>query len=256
MPNDRASADAIAPPSADSVLHFIYRKGGDGATLYEVDHGSWVGYWFGHEFELQGQRYFTGFGYKTSEKIEGDSDKPSVDVEDSVAISQATFQQQSKDGKSAWSLKQTDGYVGEFGANDKPPQVDPKRKAQSHKTQDGKLLLAVPMLTFVSGVSVSEFGMFLFDPLVSGDRQNRSWSYVGSVAAGEDNSAACDEGKVMPCVSSSGVLSFEEGKANTLPTLQVSLKGTVITSPGKTGELGPKDSLKYHYDEALGIYKL
>ena len=42
----------LKPPSADSVLYFIYQRDGDGAVSYKVDGGATVSYWYGHAFEL------------------------------------------------------------------------------------------------------------------------------------------------------------------------------------------------------------
>jgi hypothetical protein len=95
----------LKPPSADSVLYFIYQRDGDGAVSYKIDGGATVSYWYGHEFDLDGKHYFTGFGAKT--QGEGpDGDDGMMDPEH-VAISQATFTRVEKDGKQAWSKPDT-----------------------------------------------------------------------------------------------------------------------------------------------------
>ena len=102
----------LKPPSADSVLYFIYQRDGDGAVSYKVDGGATVSYWYGHAFELNGKRYFTGFCTRSvGEGPEGDNGM--MDPEH-VAISHATFTRVEKDGKSQWSKPDTDRYVGEF----------------------------------------------------------------------------------------------------------------------------------------------
>ena len=64
----------LKPPSADSVLYFIYQRDGDGAVSYKVDGGATVSYWYGHAFELNGKHYFTGFGSRSvGEGPEGDN---------------------------------------------------------------------------------------------------------------------------------------------------------------------------------------
>ena len=112
----------LKPPSADSVLYFIYQRDGDGAVSYKVDGGATVSYWYGHAFELNGKHYFTGFGSRSvGEGPEGDNGM--MDPEH-VAISQATFTRVEKDGKVEWSKPDTDGYVGEFGRLGRADEVD------------------------------------------------------------------------------------------------------------------------------------
>lgn len=253
--NDNLGSSIVKPPSPDSVLYFIYQKDGDGSTFYEVDYGSWVGYWYGYQFDFDGKRYFTGFGYKTPEKLGEEEQDTLTDPEGKVAISQATFLLETKGGKTAWSLVEMDGFVGEFGANEKPSAVDPARQPQSYQTQDGRFLLAVPTTDFSTGVKTAGFALFVFDPQEREPLRDQHWAYVGTIAAGEDNSTACDEGRVMPCVASKGVLAFKPADDGGLPTLQVALSGTTIDAPGKTRALGPADTITYDYDMGQGSYQ-
>lgn len=241
----------LKPPSADSVLYFIYQRDGDGAVSYKVDGGATVSYWYGHEFDLGGKHYFTGFGAKSQgEGPEGDDGM--MDPEH-VAISQATFTRVEKDGKSEWSKPDTDGYVGEFGRMGRPEQIDDSRKAQSFTTGDGRYLLAVPTQDFVNGTDVRMFSLLLFDPGSVDKLGFRQWGYLGSIPVSDDNSDACDGGQVMPCVASTGTLTFEQ-VGEGLPRLKVSSRGTTIASPGKVRDMTGADDVVYTFDETSERY--
>ena len=241
----------LKPPSADSVLYFIYQRDGDGAVSYKIDGGATVSYWYGHAFDLKGKHYFAGFASKNQgEGPEGDDGM--MDPEH-VAISQATFTRMEKDGKQEWSKPDTDGYIGEFGRMGRPEQIDDSRKTQSFATGDGRYLLAVPTQDFVNGNDVRLFSLFLFDPGNVDKLGFRQWGYLGSIPVGDDNSAACDGGQVMPCVASTGTLAFERADGG-LPILKVSVEGTTIASPGKIRDLTDADDVIYTFDETSERY--
>lgn len=250
--NKEESMSELKPPSADSVLYFIYQRDGDGAVSYEVDGGATVSYWYGHAFDLKGKHYFTGFGSKSEgEGPEGDNGM--MDPEH-VAISQATFTRVEKEGKAEWSKPDTDGYVGEFGRMGRAEQIDESRKAQSFTTGDGRYLLAVPTLDFVNGTDVRMFALLLFDPDNVDALGFRQWGYLGSIPVSYDNSDACDGGEVMPCAASSGTLAFEQTGAG-LPDLKVVSKGTTIAAPGKVRDMTEADTVVYTFDQATQRYE-
>lgn len=245
---------ALKPPSPDSILYVIYQRDGDGAFTYEVDGGVIVSYWYGYAFDLKGKHYFTGFATRT-EGTEGPEAEGGLMEPGHVAIAQATFVQGGDAAKPVWSQLDTDGYVGEFGANDQGDPVDTTRKAQSHATDDGRLVLAVPTRRFADGVATASFALFLFDPANVDDLSFRRWGYLGSIAAGSDNSAACDDGKVMPCAVSTGELTFGAPGASGLPALKVGLAGKAISGPGTLRDLGPADALTYTFNAKAGRYQ-
>lgn len=262
-PADAATQDAapqkkdqdmseLKPPTADSVLYFIYQRDGDGAVSYKVDGGAIVSYWYGHEFDLNGKHYFTGFGSKSQgEGPEGDDGM--MDPEH-VAISQATFTRVDKDGKQEWSKPDTDGYVGEFGRLGRADEIDTSRKAQGHATSDGRYVLAVPTRDFMNGEDVQSFAMFLFDPDGKDALSFRQWGYLGSVRVGGDNREACSDGQVMPCTASTGALTFEPATDGGLPSLKVTPSGSTISGPDKVRALGPADAVTYRFDANAGRY--
>lgn len=250
---DRATTE-LKPPSPDSVLYIIYQRDGNGAHAYELDSGATVSYWFGHEFELGGKRYFTGFASKTNDRDLPDGDMYKME-DGRVAISQATFMRIDEPDSPAWSQPDTDGYVGEFGRNDRAEEIDTSRQVQSHATADGRMLLAIPTRDFEGGVETRAFALFRFDPDNVDQLPFRSWGYLGSIPAGEDNSAACADGEVMPCVARSGVLSFEAATDAGLPRLRITPSGNTIAAPGDVRALGPQDASTYAFDAKAGSYR-
>lgn len=245
---------ALKPPSPDSVLYFIYQRDGDGAHSYEVDGGAIVSYWYGHAFDFKGRHYFTGFANST-EGEEGPDAEAGLMTPGSVAISQATLVQVEEAGKPAWSQVDTDGYVGEFGSNDQADRIDATREVQSHETADGRLLLAIPTGRFATGVKTASYALFLFDPDNVDQLKYRTWGYLGTIAAGSDNAAACDEGAVMPCAASTGTLSFDSSSGTAgLPKLKVMLSGRAVSAPGEVRTLGATDALTYDFDANAGSY--
>ena len=250
--NKEEAMSKLKPPSADSVLYFIYQRDGDGAVSYKVDGDATVSYWYGHAFDLKGKHYFTGFGSKSEgEGPEGDNGM--MDPEH-VAISQATFTRVEKEGKAEWSKPDTDGYVGEFGRMGRAEQIDESRKAQSFTTGDGRYLLAVPTLDFVNGTDVRMFALLLFDPDNVDALGFRQWGYLGSIPVSYDNSDACDGGEVMPCAASSGTLAFEQTGAG-LPDLKVVSKGTTIAAPGEVRDMTEADTVVYTFDQSTQRYE-
>lgn len=245
--HDKDSAmTALKPPSADSVLYVIYQRDGDGAVSYKVDGGAIVSYWYGQVFDLKGKHYFTGFTSKT-EGEEGPDAEAGMMEPGNVAIGQATFVQGGTADAPAWVQLDTDGYVGEFGRNDQPEPLDTARKAQTHALEDGRMLLAVPTRDFNEGVAMSGYAIFLFDPDNVDKLSFRRWGYLGSIHAGDDNSASCEDGAVTPCAVSTGTLAFGAVSGG-LPTLTVSLSGKTIDGPGKLRDLGPADTLTYTFN--------
>jgi len=126
--------------------------------------------------------------------------------------------------------------------------VDTRRKPVEYRTPAGKLLLAVPTEGFDNGISFSGYALLIFNP--AGPDEGAGWTYVGSINTGEDNSAACAEGDVMPCVASSGELVFSAHGGSDMPRVTVKRSGTEISGPDKTRQLGAGDTVIYAYDAA------
>lgn len=236
----------IKPPSPDSVLYFISNVDGDGALSYEIGNGSWINYWFGFPFELDGTRYFTGFAWETPEDFSDSKEPKYPSPEDSVTITQATFTANPPGSEKPWKFKENQHSVGEFGGNARGNALDDSRKPQSIRTSEGNLLVAVPTWYLVSGTRMENFDLLLFNPHSLEMTDNKRWTYVGSLYAGEDNSAACDNDGTggLKCVKRTGTLAFAAHEGDPMPTLNVTVSG------------GPQAEVaEYRYDAVQKTYQ-
>lgn len=255
MNEEMAIADGVVPPTADSILYLIYQKDGDGATSYEIANGSWATYWYGHSFEIDGTRYFTGFAHATRERHDGVGEQ-AAGPDDKVDLSHATLKLTDAGGEKPWTFLGAEPFIGKFGAYDQGNAVDEARQAQEFRTGDGRLLLAVPTWSLQSGERLDSFDMFVFNPADEVPVGQRHWTYLGNVFTGGDNSASCgEEDGSGPCARSVGTLSFiprEDGQP--MPVLRVERSGSVVEGPGQLKELGPSDAIEYRYDADSGTY--
>ncbi|CAD1796465.1 hypothetical protein XSP_003662 [Xanthomonas euroxanthea] len=260
------SAPAAAPPAAASpatvdaevpapghVLADIYGMKGDGSESYTIDNGALASFWYGYRFDLGGKQYYTGFANAGPGKYGKSEEENYPDPAVGVSISQATYVLDDAGGKLAWVLFHAQQWAGDFGGNEKADTLDQKRKPQRTETKDGHLLLALPTTRFADGISSSGFAMFSFDPNKNDMGDYKGWVYLGTVATGEDNSAACDDEGNMKCASSTGTLNFEPG-GGSMPSLRVAMSGTAIAGPGEARSLGPADVVTYTYDAAKHQY--
>lgn len=254
--DDSQKKTIARPPTPSSVLYLIYQKDGDGALSYEVENGSWATYWYGYSFDLKGKRYFTGFASETPSKYGKSEEESYPGSDDKVTLTQATFSLTSPGTDKPWSFDGAELYIGEFGAYEKANEIDENRKPHSYQTSGGKLVLAIPTWYLSSGTRVESFDVFVFDPDELTKVDDKRWTYLGNIVTGEDNGAACDEedGTSMPCVKSSGTLSFVPQDGSDLPLIRIAMSGTKIASPGKARTLGPADTTEHRYDSAKKQY--
>ncbi len=250
---DVAQGAAVTPPDGPTVLYFIYQIDGKGADSYEVANGSIATYWFGHAFELDGTRYFTGFAWDTREKY-GKPGEDDVGPETQVNLAEATFTLTGSSPERPWQFRGMEHTIGQFGAYERPENVDTRRKPLEYRTPAGKLLLAVPTEGFENGVNFEGYALFVFNIGPRDELKDNVWTYVGSLLTGDDNAAACDGGEVMPCATRSGKLGFAAQAGSDMPRLTVTPSGTMITGPGKTRQLGAADTVTYVYDAAKKKY--
>lgn len=111
--------------------------------------------------------------------------------------------------------------IGMFGAYERAEAVDTGRKPLDYRTPEGKLLLAVPTQGFDNGTSFEGYALFVFNPGPRDELKDKVWTYVGSILTGDDNSAACADGDVMPCVAKTGKLTFTAQNGSDMPRLTV-----------------------------------
>ncbi|CAB3655281.1 hypothetical protein LMG26690_00269 [Achromobacter animicus] len=248
------AAARIAPPDAAAVLYAIHQVDSKGAPSADVANGSIATYWFGHAFELEGTPYYTGFIWETAERY-GKPGEDDVGPMTTVNLAEATFIRDPASPESPWKFRGMEPTIGEFGAYERPPEVDTQRKPLEYRTASGKLLLAVPTETFENGITISGYALLVFTPPEKRqDETGNVWSYVGNVIAGEDNGPACADGDVMPCTRSEGELVFSANATADLPRVTVQFSGNTISGPGKTRKLGPGDAVIYAYDATRKQY--
>lgn len=244
-----AQAAAVTPPDAPTVMYAIYQIDGKGADSYEVANGSIATYWFGHAFELNGTQYFTGFTWDTRERY-GQPGEDEAGPDTQVNLAEATFTLTGSSAERPWKFRGMEHTIGMFGAYERPEAVDTRRKPLEYRTPAGKLVLAVPTQGFDNGTSFEGYALFVFNIGPRDELKDKVWTYVGSILTGDDNSAACADGDVMPCVAKTGKLTFAAQPGSDMPKLTVTPSGTEIAGPGKTRQLGAADAVTYVYDAA------
>ena len=260
----RQAAAAVAPPDARTVMATIFDIDGKGETTYEVENGRIATYWFGHAFESEGTHYYTGFAWETAAryaKPAGNQTDTQVESEEEagpgtrVNLTEATFVLTDPASDKPWKFRGMEPTIGEFGAYERGEDVDTRRKPLEHLTPAGKLLLAVPTTSFDNGITSDGYTLLVFNPeRLKNDIDGHVWTYVGGVLTGEDNSAACADGDVMPCTSSKGELVFSQDGRQDMPTVTVKPSGTTISGPNKTRQLGAADVTVYVFDPATKAY--
>ncbi|CAB3663001.1 MAG: hypothetical protein ACWGIK_23455 [Achromobacter pulmonis] len=244
-----AQAAAVAPPDAPAVMYAIYQIDGKGADSYEVANGSIATYWFGHAFELGGTQYFTGFTWDTRERY-GKPGEDEAGPETQVNLAEATFTLTGSSPERPWKFRGMEHTIGMFGAYERPEAIDTRRQPLEYRTPAGKLVLAVPTQGFDNGTSFEGYALFVFNIGPRDELKDKVWAYIGSINTGDDNSAACADGDVMPCVARTGKLTFAAQPGGDMPRITVTPSGSEIAGPGKTRQLGAADAVTYVYDEA------
>lgn len=242
------SAESPQPPRTDSVLYFISDVDGDGATSYEIANGAWINAWYGLQHTAAGKLYYTGFAWITPTRYGAARDSDEVDPEAKVTLAQATFEASAPGTESPWRFVGAEPAIGEFGAAEKGNTVDPKRKVQTWQGPDGTLLVAVPTW-YLSGGSHMRLYDLLATVKATPDQGVAAprWRYVGTVEAGEDNSASCgpDNGG-LPCRDVSAVLAFRDRAGAELPDLKLSFTGTGAADDNTS---------EYRYDLSATTYR-
>ncbi|MGV2861624.1 hypothetical protein [Achromobacter sp. ESBL13] len=253
-PISEAAAAKVAPPDVPTMLYAIYDVDGKGETTYEVANGSVATYWFGHAFESEGTHYYTGFAWDTADRY-GKPGEDDVGPGTRVNLTEVTFVLTDPAAERPWKFRGMEPTIGEFGAYERGEDVDTRRKPLEFRTPAGRLLLAVPTTSFDNGITSTGYALLVFNPQrLKEDVDGHVWTYVGSLLTGEDNSAACADGDVMPCTSSKGELVFSNDGKQDMPTVTVRPSGTTISGPNKTRQLGASDITAYVFNPATKAY--
>lgn len=257
-PAPATSAQARKPdfpvPDPPEVLQTIYLQDSHGKDSMDIANGSRATYWYGQKFELNGKRYFTGFAFDTPEKYgngaDGDPDDPAAQV----TLTASTFEAKAERGGD-WSFIGSERDIGQFGGREHANAIDENRHSVSYETADGQFVLAVPTSFFEQGTDARSWDIFVFNAGELKDLKDTHWRHIGTLPAGEDNSAACDDQNgPLPCIDSIGALSFEPQQGASMPLIRIRFSGTTVEGPGKKRALGASDVKTYRYDAAKRQY--
>lgn len=228
----------VAPPTPGKVIEAIFEQPGDHSASYEVDNGSRATYWYGHAYETAGKRYFTGFVAQSPDDFgkTADADDPPAAK---ATLTQATF----KAGSAAepWVFVAAQHLVGEFGARGQADAVDASRNTEMFAIGPGRLVLAIPTDAAIEQGTVQKN----YEVVVRA--ADGAWRYAGTVPAGVDDSAGCDQGRAFPCASARGRMKFVPGA--TMPNIEVTLQ---LLAPSAQS-VGSKSV--YRFDPKSSLYQ-
>lgn len=243
-----------AQPTAPQVLKAIYGKDSHGESNFDIDQGRYASYWFSYSFSLGGVSYFTGFASTAPPTPLGLDTTFVPGLQATITV--ATYRQASAGTHSAWSLLGTQSNVGQFGDRGNANEVDTDQTPPSYHTAAGRLVLAIPEGTQVSGEWVSSYELFAFDPHLIG-KNAAYWSYLGNVESGEDNSPSCGSNSAanIACEKSLGKVTFVPDQGEDMPAIQVNMSGTDEDVQGHLRNLGSSDVRHYRYDATSKTYK-
>lgn len=186
---------------------------------------------------------YNGFAWETPELYGAERENHSAAPGTKVTLAHATFVASEPGSKSPWKLLGAEHYIGEFGGMEQGNTVDTTRQPQTFVTDDSRLVLAVPTWSLQSGVRILSYDALVFKPKETENVNDKHWTYIGNIPAGEDNSANCGEdapGKIA-CVKNSSTLAFV--KQPGLPALRVTVSADPPTSGGGA-------TVEYRYDAA------
>jgi len=94
----------------------------------------------------------TGFVWETAERY-GKPGEDQVGPGTQVNIAESTFVLNDPTSERPWKFRGMEHTIGEFGAYERAPDVDTRRKPVEYRTPAGKLLLAVPDTSFDNGIN-------------------------------------------------------------------------------------------------------
>ncbi|WP_095093715.1 hypothetical protein [Pseudomonas sp. Irchel 3A5] len=238
----------LKPPRPDSIMYYISRVDGNGDLSYPTVNGSWINYWYGFQFELNGTLYYTGFVWETPDKYgaELENDFPAPDTK--VTMAHATFVTSQPGSKSPWLLQGVEPWIGEFGGSERGNEVDTEREPQTWNTPSGDMLLALPTWYLVSGERMRTIEILLFNPHDLSNTDDKRWRYLATLEAGFNNEANCgpDSAGAIPCADTTGKLAFIVQKDSDLPLLRV-------TVPAAGNQ--PESVTDYRYEAARKAYE-
>lgn len=231
-------AHVPATPKPPAVIEAIFQDPGDGSASYPVGNGSWATFWFGHAYQVDGKRYYTGFVEQSPDHLgpgAPEDDPPSA----KATLTQATFVL--RDSSAGWKFVGAQRSIGEVGGRGHADAVDASREPLMQPIARRRLLVAVPTDAAIEqGTVQKNYELLLRTP-------DGAWSHVGTVNAGHDDSAGCDEGRAFPCTATTGRISFGSGGGD-MPAIRVALQPVAPQAPAA-------QVLTYQFDPATSKYR-
>lgn len=242
------AALTLKPPRPDSIMYYISTVDGNGDLSYPTINGSWINYWYGFQFELNGTLYYTGFAWETPEKFGAELENHFPAPGTKVTISHATFVTSQPGSESPWLLQGVEPWIGEFGGSERGNEVDTDREPQTWNTPSGDMLLALPTWYLVSGERMRTIEILLFNPHELSNTDDNRWRYLATLEAGFNNEANCgpDSAGAIPCADTTGKLTFIAQKDSDLPMLRVAV-------PAAGGQ--SETVTDYKYDTVRKVYE-
>lgn len=224
-------------PAPPAVLEAIFQDPGDHSASYDVGNGSRATYWYGYGYDLDGTSYFTGFVQQSPDHFAGDTaadDPPSA----KATLTQATFV---RAGGNGWTFRGAQRSIGEVGSRGRADAVDESRPPIVHRLDGGRLLLGVPTDGAIEqGTVLKNYELLLRRP-------DGAWAHVGTLNAGQDDSAGCDGGRIFPCSPISGQIFIDADDQGDMPRLRV-----VLTHGASRRD--DRQTVIYRFDKSSSSY--
>ena len=228
-PASDASRDP--PPSRRptcTVMHTIYQVDGQGKDSYEVANGSVATYWWPRlRTERHALLHRLHLGHRERYGKPGEDDAGP----DTRSTWPKPPHADRLHARQALAVSRHDQHHRQFRRLRKARVRRPQAQARRIPHAAGQLVLALPTDGFDNGTSFTGYALFVFNPGPRDELKDKVWTYVGSVNTGSDNSAACADGDVMPCVSSQGELSFAAHGGSDMPAS--ASRSAAPLSPGR-----------------------
>lgn len=164
-------------------------------------------FWTADAYTVEGVRHFTGFAYF-----------PGAEPAETAVLGQVTYLLATPQIGATWKEVLAEPNVGSVGARGRAYAVDPRRAVVTSTPSPRDRIIAVP----VDGAIEQGIVPKLYEILVR--TADARWHHAGSIEAGADDSAGCDDGRAYPCAPIEGSLAFATTQGG-LPDIIVTLAG-------------------------------
>ena len=218
------AAQAMTPPDAQRVVDEILK-----AAPQDIAPGA-PEFWFGHSYTFRGVPHYTGFAYFPG------TTAPAA----TAVLADATFLASGTGRAATWAPVISEPDIGAVGGRGRAYGIDTGRQATSSTSRDGRLVLAIP----VDGAIEQGVVPKLYEVLIR--TPDARWHHAGTLDAGFDDSAGCDEGRAFRCAPVRGELKFDGPRAS-VPDILITLR---------TAGNEPPQSARYGFDPNTSTYNV